>query len=96
MEASRIAYELLIMQHASLKCVLEQKYDRLINVILYNQFIYPYLLQRHSQYAIVPLTRSGVLLANQELLLAFIARRNNWIGKQNLAVKTKKTNSKEI
>ena len=30
-----------------------------------------------------------MLLANQELLLAFIARRNNWIRKQNLAVKNK-------
>ena len=87
MEASRIAYEFLIMQHAALKCILEQKYDRLINVTIYDQFISPYLLRRHSQYAIVALTRSGALLANQELLLAFIARRNNWIRKQNLSVK---------
>ena len=28
MEASRTAYEFLIMQHAALKCILEQKYDR--------------------------------------------------------------------
>ena len=66
-----------------------QKYDRLINVTIYDKFISPYLLRRHSQYAIVALTRSGALLANQELLLAFIARRNNWISKQALTVKNK-------
>ena len=89
MEASRLAYEFLVMQHAALKCILEQKYDRLINVTIYDKFISPYLLRRHSQYAIVALTRSGAVLANQELLLAFIARRNNWIRKQALTMKNK-------
>ena len=95
MEASRIAYEFLIMQHAALKCILEQKFDRLINVTIYDQFISPHLLRRHSQYAIVALTTSGALLANQELLLAFIASKNNWIRKQNLSVKNKEEQLKK-
>ena len=41
MEASRIAYDFLILQHASLKCFLEEKYDKLIYVTIYNQFIAP-------------------------------------------------------
>ena len=94
-EASRLAYKFLIMQHAALKCILEQKYDRLINVTIYDKFISPYSLRRHSQYAIVALTRSGTALANQELLLAFIARRNNWIRKQALAVKNKEDQLKK-
>ena len=49
-EASRIAYDFFILQHASLKCVLEQKYDELINVTIYDKFIAPYLKRRHSQY----------------------------------------------
>ena len=89
MEASRLAYEFLVMQHAALKCILEQKYDRLINVTIYDKFISPYLLRRHSQYAIIALTRSDAVLANQELLLAFIARRNNRIRKQNLIMNNK-------
>ena len=36
MEAPLIAYEFLIMPHAALKCVLEQKYDSLINVTIYD------------------------------------------------------------
>ena len=94
-EASRIAYEFLIMQHAALKCILEQKYDKLINVLIYDKFIAPYLLRRYSQYAIVALTRSGALLANQEFLLAFIARKNNWIRRQNLQNKNKEDEQKE-
>ena len=43
------------MQYAVLKCILEQKYDRLINVTIYDQFIAPYLLRRYSKYAIVAL-----------------------------------------
>ena len=34
MEASIIAYECLILQHASLKCILEAKYDQLIKMSL--------------------------------------------------------------
>ena len=68
MEASLIAYEFLILQHATLKCVLENKYLELINVDIYDKFIAPKLLRRHSQYAIVALTRSGAVLANQEIL----------------------------
>ena len=83
------------MQHAALKCILEQKYDRLINVTIYDKFISPYLLRRHSQYAIVALTRAGAVLANQELLLAFIARRNNYIRKQALSVKNKEDQLKK-
>ena len=82
-EASLIAYEFLILQHASLKCILESKYDQLINVIIYDKFIAPKLLRRHSQYAIVALTRSGAALANQEILLAFMFRKINWIKRAN-------------
>ena len=34
-EASRLAYEFLILQDTSIKCVLEQKYDELINITLF-------------------------------------------------------------
>ena len=33
-ETSRIAYEFVILQHASIKCVLEQEYVKLINVTI--------------------------------------------------------------
>ena len=89
MEASLIAYEFLILQHATLKCVLENKYLDLINVHIYDKFIAPKLLRRHSQYAIVALTRSGAVLANQEILLAFTYRKNNWIKRNILQVKNK-------
>ena len=47
------------------------------------------MLRRHSQYAIVALTRSGAVLANQEILLAFTYRKNNWIKRNILQVKNK-------
>ena len=77
-EASLIAYEFLILQHATLKCILEKKYDELINTTIYDKFIAPKLTRRHSQYAIVALTRSGAVLANQEILLAFMVRKK-WL-----------------
>ena len=89
MEASRIAYDFLIMQHATIKCILEKKYDELINVTIYDKFIVPYLNRRHSQYTIVALTRSCAVFINQELLLAFMVRKNNWIKKQKLDAKNK-------
>ena len=52
MEASLLAYEFLILQHATLKCLLERKHDKLINVGIYDKFIASKLLRRHSQYAI--------------------------------------------
>ena len=61
MEASLIAYEFLILQHATLKCILEKKYDELINITIYDKFIAPKLIRRHSQYAIVAPTRSGAV-----------------------------------
>ena len=79
----------MILQHATLKCVLENKYLELINVDIYDKFIAPKLLRRHSQYAIVALTRSGAVLANQEILLAFMYRKNNWIKRIKLQVKNK-------
>ena len=88
-EASIIAYEFLILQYATLKCILESKYDQLINISIYDKFIAPKLLRRHSQYAIVALTRSGAVLANQEILLAFMFRRNNWIKRNKLQLKNK-------
>jgi len=88
-EASRIAYDFLILQHATLKCVLEQKYDELINVTIYDKFIAPYLKRRHSQYTIVALTRSCAVLINQELILSFMVRKKNWVKKQKLDLKNK-------
>ena len=40
------------------KCILEQKYDKLSNVPMYDKFIAPNLKIRYSQYTIVALTRS--------------------------------------
>ena len=78
-EVSRLAYEFLILQHASIKCVLEQKYDELINVSLFEKFISPNINRRYSQYTIVALTRAGAVLVNQQLLQAFMARKTNWV-----------------
>ena len=89
MEASLIAYEFLILQHATLKCVSENKYLDLINVSIYDKFIAPKVLRRHSQYAIVAFTRSGEVFANQEILLAFLYRKNNWVKRLKLQVKNK-------
>ena len=68
MEASIIAYEFLILQHATLKCILEAKYDQLIDVIPYDKFISPNLFRRHSQYTIVALTRSGAVIKRSSWL----------------------------
>ena len=84
MEASRIAYDFLILQHASIQCVLEQKYDELINVTIYEKFISPNLNRRYSQY-----TRACAVLINQQLLQAFMVRKNNWIRRQKLDLKNK-------
>ena len=83
------------MQHAALKCISEQKYDKLINVTIYDKSIASQLLQRYSQYTIVALIRSEALLANQEFLFAFIAGKNNWIRRQNLQNKNKEDEQKE-
>ena len=95
-EASRLAYEFLILQHASIKCVLEQKYDELINVTLFEKFISPNLNRRYSQYTIVALTRAGAILVNQQLLQAFIAKKNNWIRRIKLDAKNKEEQQKQI
>ena len=68
MEASKIAYEFLILQHTAIKCVLEQKYDELINVTIFEKFIMPNLKRRYSQYTIVALTRACAIMVNQQLL----------------------------
>ena len=83
-EASRLAYEFLILQHASIKCVLEQKYDELINVTIFEKFISPNLNWRYSQCTIVALTRACAVLVNQHLLQAFTVRKNNWMRRQKL------------
>ena len=38
-EASLLIYDYLILQHATLKCILEDKYDLLMNTIIYDKFI---------------------------------------------------------
>ena len=78
-EASRIAYDFLILQHASLKCILEQKHEELINVTFTTDSLpHIYINRRHSQYTIVALTRSCAVLVNQEILLAFMVSKSNW------------------
>ena len=49
MEASVIAYELFVLQHAALKCILETHYEQFINVTIYNKFIETHLVRRQSQ-----------------------------------------------
>ena len=39
LEAARLSYDFLILQHASLKCMLEQKYDILMDVNMSDKFI---------------------------------------------------------
>ena len=95
MEASVIACKFLILQHATLKCILEAKYDQLINVILYDKFISLNLLRRHSQYMHVVLTCSGAVFANQEILLAFIFRKTNRIKPIKLQLKNKEETQKQ-
>ena len=75
--------------------MLEQKYEELINVTIYEKFIAPTLKRRHLQYTIVALTRSCAVLVNQELLLAFTARKNNWIKRQRLDLKNKQEMEKQ-
>ena len=94
-EASRIAYDFLILQHTSIKCVLEQKYDELINVTIFEKFISPNLNRRYSQYTIVALTRACAVLVNQQLLQAFMARKNNRVRRQKLDVKHKQEQQKQ-
>ena len=72
-----------------MKCILEEKYDLLMNAIIYDKFITKFLKRRYSQYALVALVRSAMVLANQEFLLAFMVRRNNSRKKGSLAIKNK-------
>ena len=88
-EGSLLIYDYLIVQHAALKCILEEKYDLLMNVIIYDKFITKFLKRRYSQYALVALVRSAMVLANQEFLLAFMVRRNNWRKKVAANIKNK-------
>ena len=76
----------MILQHTSIKRVLEQKYDELINVTIFEKFISPNLNRRYSQYTIIALTRACAVLVNQQFLQAFMARKKkiglddkNWI-----------------
>ena len=93
MEAPLIAYKFLILQHATLKCILESKYDKLINVSIY-KVISPKLLRRHSQYTIVAFNHSEAVLANQEILFAFIYRKNSWVNVET-ATEEQRSDTKE-
>ena len=77
-----VVYKYLVLQHAALKCILEKKYDILMNVNIFENFILKNMKRRYSQYALVALVRAGMVLANQEILMAFVVRRNNWRRKQ--------------
>ena len=88
-EGSLLIYEYLILQHAAMKCILEKKYDTLMNAIIYEKFIAKFMKRRYSQHALVALVRSAMVLANQEFHLAFIVSRNNWRKKIQVIVKNK-------
>ena len=60
-----------------------------MNAIIYDKFITKFLKRRYSQYALVALVGSAMVLANQEFLLAFMVRRNNWRKKAGLTIKNK-------
>ena len=47
------------------------------------------------QCVIVALIRSGAVLANQELLLAFVFRKNNWIKRNLLQINNKEEQQKK-
>ena len=94
-EASLLIYDSLILQHAALKCILEEKYDLLMNAIIYDKFITKFVKRRYSQYALVALVRSAMVLANQEFLLAFMVRRNNWRKKVAATIKNKTETQKK-
>ena len=66
-----------------------------MNAIIYDKFITKFVKRRYSQFALVALVRSGMVLANQEFLLDFIARRNNWRRKVALSVKKKEELQKQ-
>ena len=53
-----------------------------MNVNIYDKFISKHLKRRYLQFALVALVRAGIVLANQEILVAFIVRRYNWLRKQ--------------
>ena len=93
-EDPMIVYEYLILQHAALKCILDKKYDILMNVNIYDKFILKHLKRRYLQYALVALVRAGMVLANQEILMAFIVRRNNWL-RNKKAMKAEKQSNKK-
>ena len=47
------------------------------------------------QYTIVALTRACAVLVNQQLLQAFMARKNNWVRQQTLDLKHKQEQQKQ-
>ena len=48
-EDALLVYEYLILQHTALKCILENKYDVLMNVNIFEKFILKYMKRRYSQ-----------------------------------------------
>ena len=57
--------------------------------------MYDYLIMQYSHFALVAFVRTGMVLGNQEFLLAFIARRNNWRGKLCLSIKNKEEQNEQ-
>ena len=66
-----------------------------MNAIIYDKFITKFVKRRYSQYALVALVRSAMVLANQEFLLAFMVRRNNWRKKVAATIKNKTETQKK-
>ena len=66
-----------------------------MNAIIYDKFITKFVERRYSQYALVALVRSAMVLANQEFLLAFMVRRNSWRKKVAATIKNKMETQKK-
>ena len=73
-EGSLLIYDDLILQHTALKCILERKYDTLMNEIFHHKFNTKFVKRRYAQYAPVALVRFGMILANPKFLLAFLVK----------------------
>ena len=94
-EGPLMIYDCLIIQHVALKCILERKYDTLMNAIIYDKVITKFVKRRYSQYAFAALVRFGMVLANRQFLMAFIVGRNNWRRKTSLIIKNKEEQEKQ-
>jgi hypothetical protein len=95
-EGSLLIYDYLILQHTALKCILNKKYDTLMNAIFHDKFNTKCVKRRYATYALVALVRFGIILANLKFLLAFLVKGNNWRRKIILIIKIKKNSTRKV